>query len=203
MASGAQHYQMAEQTLAAIEARRAELHGQTMTEIAIASTSLDFSSALATTYRPGDIAMVKGSYHHPEGAVAVYVYAPDAEASPRWMWLGDMWTTTPSEVGPVLGNVADNARLGPRDSDTGWDVLVSEVASVNTALFAAGVEPEDGLSMGDQVSAIVAERDAGRARLAEVRLIHHEWGETDADDINQQRLWERIGYALTREEAGS
>ncbi|HEY9354529.1 MAG TPA: hypothetical protein VIP28_14800 [Nocardioides sp.] len=47
MASGAQHYQMAEQTLAAIEARRAELNGQAMSEIAIASTSLDLSTALS------------------------------------------------------------------------------------------------------------------------------------------------------------
>lgn len=60
-----------------------------------------------------------------------------------------------------------------------------------------------GLPLGEQITGTAAAETAARlsARLAEVRAIHHEWGETDADDINQQRLWERIGYALTREEA--
>lgn len=60
-----------------------------------------------------------------------------------------------------------------------------------------------GLPLGEQITGTRAAETAARlsARLAEVRAIHHEWGETDADDINQQRLWERIGYALTREEA--
>lgn len=42
-------------------------------------------------------------------------------------------------------------------------------------------------------------RNNDAAALDEVRAIHHEWGETDADDIDQLDLWERIGYALTRE----
>lgn len=64
-----------------------------------------------TTYRPGDIAMVKGQYHHSNGAPAAYVHAADAECSPRWVWIDDKWTSARAEVGPVLGNVADIAAV--------------------------------------------------------------------------------------------
>lgn len=64
------------------------------------------------TYRPGDIAMVSDKFH-PE-APAVYMGTSYSPHLTLWHWIGYGHTYAPTEVGPVLGNVADiAARLAP------------------------------------------------------------------------------------------
>lgn len=114
-----------------------------------------------TTYRTGDIALVKGQ------PAMLFLFDLHSAECLGWVMPGGQifpHSNVRDEVGPVLGNVTDIAAAPESVS----------VATYNT----------------------VADR------LAEVRAIHHEWGETDADDINQQRLWERIGNALTRHQDG-
>lgn len=113
-----------------------------------------------TTYRVGNIAMVKGQ--------PAMLFLLDLRSADNLGWVmpgGQIFphSKVRDEIGPVLGNVLD---------------LASASESVGVATY-----------------------NAVTARLDEVRAIHHEWGETDADEINQQRLWERIGNALTRVEA--
>ena len=87
MASGAQHYQMAEQTLAAIEARRAELNGQAMTEIAIASTSLDLSTALSMAQVHATLALAAATAMAELGEIAQNgedFYDAEEDAALNW-----------------------------------------------------------------------------------------------------------------------